>query len=61
MVGVDAVRLDGVNAAGVTGLARVADATTQNNCFPEFGDLVTEADPTGADVVAVIRFKDRSG
>ncbi len=53
------VRLDGSNSAGIGVLARVADANTRNNCFPEFGDIVTEADPTGADVVAVIHFRDQ--
>jgi hypothetical protein len=36
----------------------VADANTRNNCFPESGDVVIEADPSGADVVAVILFRD---
>ena len=53
------VRLEGSNAEGISVLARVADANTQNNCFPKFGDVVTEADPSEADVVAVIRFRDR--
>ena len=53
------VRLDGSNAAGISVLARVADATTQNSCFPKFGDVVTEADPSEADVVAVISFRDQ--
>ena len=52
------VRLEGSNAAGVSVLARVADSTTRNNCFPKFGDVVTEADPSDADVVAVIMFRD---
>lgn len=53
------VRLEGSNAAGISVLARVADANTLNNCFPKFGDVVTEADPSKADVVAVIHFRDR--
>lgn len=52
------VRLEGSNAAGISVLARVADANTQNSCFPKSGDLVTEADPSSADVVVVIHFKD---
>ena len=52
------VRLEGSNAAGITVLARVADAPTRSNCFPDFADIVTEADPSEADVVAVIHFRD---
>jgi hypothetical protein len=53
------VRLEGSNATGISVLARVADANTRNNCFPEGGDVVTEADLSEADVVAVILFRDR--
>lgn len=52
------VRLEGSNAAGISVLARVADANTQNNCFPKSGDVVTEADPLSAEVVAVVHFSD---
>ena len=51
------VRLEGLNAAGISVLARVADATTLNNCHR--GDVVTEADPSDFEVVAVVLFSDR--
>lgn len=52
------VRLEGSNAAGISVLARIADSNTPNSCFPKFGDVVTEADPSSADVVAVVNFRD---
>ena len=51
------IRIDGSNTAGISVLARVADATTRNNCFPKAGDVVTDADPADADVIAVIMFR----
>jgi hypothetical protein len=53
------VRPEGSNAAGISVLARVADANTRNNSYPKGGDVVTEADPSEADVVTVIHFRDQ--
>ena len=52
------IRIDGSNTAGISVLARVADATTRNNCFPKAGDVAADADPADADVIAVIMFRD---
>lgn len=52
------VRIDATNAEGIAVIARVADAATQNNCFPKSDDIVTPADPSQADVIAVIFFSE---
>lgn len=40
---------------------RIASALTpRNNCFPEFDDVITPADPTSFDVVAVLKFSDEA-
>jgi hypothetical protein len=40
---------------------RIAGALTpRNNCFPEFDDVITPADPTSFDVVAVLKFSDEA-
>ena len=40
---------------------RIASALTPpNNCFPEFDDVITPADPTSFDVVAVLKFSDEA-
>jgi hypothetical protein len=44
--------------------ARIAEALTpRNNCFPNFGDVISPAEPADFDVVAVLKFMDeaRSG
>jgi hypothetical protein len=41
--------------------ARIARALTpRNNCFPKFDDVITPADPTTFDVVAVVKFRDQA-
>jgi len=53
-------RLDGSRSDGVSVIARVADGETLNNCF-ESDVLVPEAEPSEADVVAVVMFRDDDG
>lgn len=53
--------LRGVNSPSLRLEGRIASALTpRNNCFPEFDDVITPADPASFDVVAVLRFSDEA-
>jgi hypothetical protein len=34
--------------------------TPRNNCFPKFDDVITPAEPSDFDVVAVLKFRDQA-
>lgn len=53
--------IEGATPQGLTIEGRVAGALTpRNNCFPDFGDIITPAEPADFDVTAVLKFRDEA-
>jgi hypothetical protein len=51
----------GVTSQNLVVEGRIASAITpRNNCFPKFGDVITSAEPSEFDVVAVLKFRDQA-
>lgn len=51
----------GASPQGLNVEGRIASAMTpRTNCFPDFGDIITPAEPSDFDVVAVVKFRDES-
>ncbi|HLF42438.1 MAG TPA: hypothetical protein VJA46_02790 [Acidimicrobiia bacterium] len=51
----------GATPQGLTIEGRIAGALTpRNNCFPDFGDIITPVEPADFDLVAVLKFRDEA-
>lgn len=54
----NSIVLDGKTSQDLHVHAEIASEMPQNNCFPDFGDVITDADPSEYDVAAVVIFRD---
>ncbi len=54
----ETVSIAGRAVSGMTVRAEIASEMPQNNCFPDFGDLITDVDPADYEAVAVVMFRD---
>jgi hypothetical protein len=51
----------GATSQGLVVEGRIAsEMTPRNNCFPKFDDVITPAEPSDFDVVAVMKFRDQA-